>query len=93
MFELIENCYCMKIQVFPAYSDKIYECCMVTLDKMNIMENCIYVHTAIIVNYFAMETQFNHLLAFHSVCSLAQFKMKRYLNIGRPFANSFEDKF
>lgn len=66
---------------------------MVTLDKMNIMENCIYVHTAIIVNYFAMETQFNHLLAFHSVCSLAQFKMKHYLNVGKLSANSLEEKF
>lgn len=80
----------MKIQMFSAYSDKVYESCMVTLDKTNIIENCIYVHTAIIVNYFAMETQFNHLLAFHSVCSLAQFKMKHYLNTGRPFANSFK---
>lgn len=93
MFEQIENCYCIKIQIFSVYSDKIHESCMVTLDKMNIMENCIYVHTAIIVNYFAMETQFNHLLAFHGVCSLARFKMKHYLNIGRLFANSFEDKF
>lgn len=83
----------MKFQIFSAYSDKIYQSCMVTFDKTNIMENCIYVHTAIIVNYFAMETQFNHLLAFHSVCSLAQFKMKHYLNIGMPFVNSFEDKF
>lgn len=54
---------------------------MVTLDKMNIMENRIYVRTAIIVNYFAMETQFNHLLAFHNVCSLAWFKMKHFLYI------------
>lgn len=81
----------MKFQIFSSYSDKIHGSCIVTFDKMNIMENCIYVHTAIIVNYFAMETQFNHLLAFHAVCGLAQFKMKHYLNVGRPFVNSFED--
>lgn len=28
-----------------------------------------------------METQFNHLLAFHSLCGLVHFKMVHYLNI------------
>ena len=48
-------------------------------------ENCTCIHKAIIINYFAMETQFNHLLAFHSLCGLVHFKMVYYLNIVDSF--------
>lgn len=48
-------------------------------------ENCTCIHKAIIINYFAMETQFNHLLAFHSFCGLVHFKMVHYLNIVNSF--------
>lgn len=48
-------------------------------------ENCACIHKAIIINYFAMETQFNHLLAFHSLCGLVHFKMVYYLNIVDSF--------
>lgn len=48
-------------------------------------ENGTCIHKAIIINYFAMETQFNHLLAFHSFCGLVHFKMVHYLNIMNSF--------
>lgn len=54
-------------------------------------ENCTCIHKAIIINYFAMETQFSHLLAFHSLCGLVHFKMVHYLNIVNSFIRFCED--
>lgn len=51
--------------------DYVTNCsCVITFYERNIMENSTSVHTVIIVNYFAMETQCNHLLAFPSVFGL-----------------------
>lgn len=54
---------------------------------MGYNENGACIHKAIIINYFAMETQFNHLLAFHGFRGSVRFKMVRYLNR----AGSFEE--
>lgn len=83
MFRHIANHSFMETQIFNTFPNRKYHKLQLydNILWIEYNENCTCIHKAIIINYFAMETQSNHLLAFHSLCGLVHFKMVHYLNI------------